>query len=90
MTVFQNSASWLPAAPPWQNKVRITLDIAEELVRVIDQIRDQIVEDRAALSKTWLHEGVRQQNRPKLVKLCEDGGQTSTIHWVGPMVNNVQ
>lgn len=42
-------------------KVRITLDIAEKLVRDIDQIRDSIGVDRAALIKIWLHERVKQE-----------------------------
>jgi hypothetical protein len=42
-------------------KVRITLDIAETLVRDIDQIRDSIGVDRAALIKIWLHERVQQE-----------------------------
>jgi hypothetical protein len=42
-------------------KVRITLDIAEELVRDIDQIRHNIGVDRSALIKIWLHERVRQE-----------------------------
>lgn len=42
-------------------KVRIILDIAEELVREIDQIRDRIGGDRAALFKIRLHERVRQE-----------------------------
>ena len=42
-------------------KVRITLDIAEELVQDIDQIRHNIGVDRAALIKVWLHERVRQE-----------------------------
>lgn len=42
-------------------KVRITLDIAEELVRDIDQIRDSIGVERAALIKIWLHERVQQE-----------------------------
>jgi hypothetical protein len=42
-------------------KVRITLDIAEELVQEIDQIRQSIGVDRAALIKVWLHERVRQE-----------------------------
>jgi hypothetical protein len=42
-------------------KVRITLDIAEELVQEIDQIRESIGVDRAALIKVWLHERVRQE-----------------------------
>jgi hypothetical protein len=42
-------------------KVRITLDIAEELVREIDRIRHSIGVDRAALIKIWLHERVKQE-----------------------------
>ena len=42
-------------------KVRITLDIAEELVREIDRIRHSIGVDRAALIKIWLHERVQQE-----------------------------
>ena len=42
-------------------KVRITLDIAEELVQEIDQIRKSIGVDRAALIKIWLHERVQQE-----------------------------
>ncbi len=42
-------------------KVRITLDIAEELVQDIDQIRESIGVDRAALIKIWLHERIQQE-----------------------------
>ena len=42
-------------------KVRITLDIAEELVKEIDHIRHSIGVDRAALIKIWLHERVQQE-----------------------------
>ena len=42
-------------------KVRITLDIAEELVQEIDQIRQSIGVDRAALIKICLHERVQQE-----------------------------
>ena len=42
-------------------KVRITLDIAEQLVQDIDQIRQCIGVDRAALIKIWLHERVQQE-----------------------------
>ena len=42
-------------------KVRITLDIAEELVQEIDYIRQSIGVDRAALIKIWLHERVQQE-----------------------------
>jgi hypothetical protein len=42
-------------------KIRITLDIAEELVQDIDQIRQSIGVDRSALIKIWLHERVQQE-----------------------------
>ena len=42
-------------------KVRITIDIAEQLVHEIDQIRQSIGVDRAALIKIWLHERVQQE-----------------------------
>ncbi len=42
-------------------KVRITIDIAEELVYEIDQIRQRIGVDRGALIKIWLHERVQQE-----------------------------
>jgi predicted DNA-binding antitoxin AbrB/MazE fold protein len=42
-------------------KVRITIDIAEELVQEIDQIRQSIGVDRAALIKIWLHERVQRE-----------------------------
>ncbi len=42
-------------------KVRITLDIAEELVQDIDQIRQSIGVDRAALIKIWLYERVQRE-----------------------------
>jgi len=42
-------------------KVRITLDVAEELVQDIDQIRKSIGVDRSALIKIWLHERVQQE-----------------------------
>jgi len=42
-------------------KVRITLDVAEELVTDIDRIRERIGVDRGALIKVWLHERVRQE-----------------------------
>ena len=41
--------------------VRISLDIAEALVQDIDQIRESIGVDRAALIKIWLHERVQQE-----------------------------
>ena len=48
-------------------KVRITLDVAEELVQDIDQIRKSIGVDRSALIKIWLHERVQKEknNRTK-------------------------
>ena len=42
-------------------KVRITLDIAEELVNDIDRIRATIGVDRGALIKVWLHERVQRE-----------------------------
>jgi hypothetical protein len=42
-------------------KVRITLDVAESLVKDIDEIRRKIGVDRGALIKVWLHEKVKQE-----------------------------
>jgi len=42
-------------------KIRITLDIAESLVRDIDAIRERIGVDRGALIKIWLHEKVIEE-----------------------------
>ena len=42
-------------------KVRITLDIAESLVKDIDRIRGSIGVDRAAIIKIWLHERIQQE-----------------------------
>lgn len=42
-------------------KVRITLDIAESLVKDIDEIRKRIGVDRGALIKVWLHEKVKKE-----------------------------
>jgi hypothetical protein len=42
-------------------KIRITLDMAEELVKEIDGIRDTIGVDRGALIKIWLYERVKQE-----------------------------
>jgi hypothetical protein len=42
-------------------KVRITLDVAQELVSEIDRIRTGIGVDRGALIKIWLHERVQQE-----------------------------
>jgi hypothetical protein len=44
-----------------RRKVRITLNITEELVQEIDQIRQSIGVDRSALIKIWLHERVQQE-----------------------------
>ena len=44
-------------------KVRITLDVAEDLVREIDGIRETIGVDRGALIKIWLYERVTQEKR---------------------------
>jgi KaiC/GvpD/RAD55 family RecA-like ATPase len=43
-------------------KIRITLDVSEKLVKEIDQIREIIGVDRAALIKIWLHERVKQES----------------------------
>ena len=42
-------------------KVRITLDVAEELIKEIDLIRKSIGVDRGALIKVWLHERLQQE-----------------------------
>ena len=42
-------------------KVRITLDVGEELVKDIDRIRAAIGVDRGALIKVWLHERVQKE-----------------------------
>jgi len=42
-------------------KIRITLDMAEELVQGIDRIRERIGVDRGALIKVWLHERLQQE-----------------------------
>lgn len=42
-------------------KVRITLDVAESLVREIDSIRKKIGVDRGALIKVWMHERIKQE-----------------------------
>ena len=44
-----------------RKKIRITLDMAEELVKEIDGIRDTIGVDRGALIKIWLYERVKQE-----------------------------
>ncbi|MDP6388153.1 MAG: CopG family transcriptional regulator [Candidatus Pacebacteria bacterium] len=45
-------------------KMRLTLDVAESLVKEIDEIRRRIGVDRGALIKVWLHERVRQEKQP--------------------------
>jgi hypothetical protein len=42
-------------------KVRITLDVAESLLKDIDEIRKRIGVDRGALIKVWLHEKVKEE-----------------------------
>ena len=42
-------------------KIRITLDVAEDLLREIDSIRDTIGVDRGALIKVWLYERVKRE-----------------------------
>jgi len=42
-------------------KVRLTLDVAESLVKDIDKIRKKIGVDRGALIKVWLHEKVKEE-----------------------------
>ena len=42
-------------------KVRITLDVAEELVNEIDRLRAAIGVDRGALIKIWLHERIQRE-----------------------------
>jgi predicted DNA binding CopG/RHH family protein len=42
-------------------KVRITLDVAEELVNEIDHLRAAIGVDRGALIKVWLHVRVQRE-----------------------------
>ncbi len=44
-----------------RKKVRITLDVAEDLVKDIDRLRAAIGVDRAALIKVWLHERVQKE-----------------------------
>ena len=49
-------------------KVRITLDVAESLVKDIDDIRKRIGVDRGALIKVWLHEKVKQEKTARTDK----------------------
>ncbi|MDD5772978.1 MAG: CopG family transcriptional regulator [bacterium] len=46
---------------PHGKKVRITLDVAESLVKEIDDIRRTIGVDRGALIKVWLQERIKQE-----------------------------
>jgi hypothetical protein len=49
-------------------KVRITLDMAEALVKEIDLIREGIGVDRGSLIKIWLHERVQQEKSRHLTQ----------------------
>ena len=42
-------------------KVCITLDVAESLVKDIDELRNRIGVDRGALIKIWLHERIKPE-----------------------------
>ena len=42
-------------------KIRITIDVAEDLVNEIDKIRESIGVDRSALIIVWLHERIQQE-----------------------------
>ena len=42
-------------------KIRITLDMSEKLVKEIDGIGDTIGVDRGALIKIWVYERVKQE-----------------------------
>ncbi len=42
-------------------KLRITLDVAEELVNEIDHLRAEIGVDRGALIKVWLHDRIQRE-----------------------------
>jgi predicted DNA binding CopG/RHH family protein len=46
-------------------KIRVTLDVAESLVKEIDQIRAHIGVDRGALIKVWLHERILSEKSLK-------------------------
>ena len=46
-------------------KVRITIDMAESLVKEIDEIRARIGVDRGALIKVWLHEKILSEKSLK-------------------------
>ena len=41
--------------------MRITLDVAEDLITELDRIRERTGVDRGALIKVWLHERVEQE-----------------------------
>jgi len=42
-------------------KVRLTLDVSEDLVKDLNDIRNKIGVDRSAIIKIWLHERVQQE-----------------------------
>ena len=42
-------------------KVHLSLDVSEDLVKDLDEIRNKIGVDRSAIIKIWLHERVRQE-----------------------------
>jgi hypothetical protein len=44
-----------------RRKVRLTLDVSEDLVKDLDDIRNKIGVDRSAIIKIWLHERVQQE-----------------------------
>lgn len=46
-------------------KVRITLDMAESLVKEIDEIRTRIGVDRGTLIKVWLYEKILSEKSLK-------------------------
>ena len=47
-------------------KIRITIDVAEDLVKEIDRIREGIGVDRGAIIKVWLHERIQQERATEL------------------------
>lgn len=57
-------------------KIRITLDVAEELIKEIDLIRESIGVDRGALIKVWLHERLQQEKAAAAKQ--KNYGETST------------
>ena len=68
LLLFNWDVTLLPFCCPYKakiirhgKKVRIILDVAEELVKDIDHIREGIGVDRGALIKVWLHERIQQE-----------------------------